>query len=122
MIDVSTLKFDDKGLIPAIIQDDENNEVLMIAYMNDEAVRRTLESRRVTYWSRSRQAYWVKGETSGFTQELQSAYYDCDKDALLLRVIQKGAACHEGYRTCFFRRIDQGAEPEVVRERLVNPY
>ncbi len=122
MIDLNTLKFDDKGLIPAIIQDDENNEVLMIAYMNDEAVRRTLETRRVTYWSRSRQKYWIKGETSGFTQELQSAYYDCDMDALLLRVIQKGAACHEGYRSCFFRRIDQGDEPEVVMERLVNPY
>lgn len=122
MIDLKTLKFDDKGLIPAIIQDDENLDVLMIAYMNAEAVRRTLETRRVTYWSRSRRAYWVKGETSGFTQELRSAYYDCDRDALLLRVVQKGAACHEGYRSCFFRRIDEGDEPQVVSERLVDPY
>lgn len=122
MLDTSTLKYDANGLIPAVIQDDENNDVLMVAYMNDEAVRRTLESRRVTYWSRSRQKYWVKGETSGFTQELQSAYYDCDQDALLLRVVQKGAACHEGYRTCFFRRIDQGDAPQTIGERLVDPY
>ncbi|HEY3267541.1 MAG TPA: phosphoribosyl-AMP cyclohydrolase [Armatimonadota bacterium] len=122
MIDTSALKYDDKGLIGAVIQDDENGQVLMVAYMNEQAVRRTLETRRVTYWSRSRQKYWIKGETSGFTQELVSAYYDCDKDALLLRVIQKGAACHEGYRTCFFRRIDQADEPEVVETQLVQPY
>jgi phosphoribosyl-AMP cyclohydrolase len=122
MIDTSSLKFDDKGLVAAIIQDDENDQVLMLAYMNEEAVRRTLDTRRVTYWSRSRQQYWVKGETSGFTQELQSAYYDCDKDALLLRVIQKGAACHEGYRSCFFRRIDQGDEAQVIADQLVEAY
>lgn len=122
MLDTSTLKYDDKGLVAAIIQDDENDQVLMLAYMNAEAVRRTLDTRRVTYWSRSRQQYWVKGETSGFTQELQSAYYDCDKDALLLRVIQKGAACHEGYRSCFFRRIDQGDEPEIIADQLVAAY
>lgn len=122
MIDTSTLKFDEKGLLAAVIQDDENNEVLMVGFMNEEAVRQTLETRRVTYWSRSRQKYWIKGETSGFTQELQSAYYDCDRDALLLRVIQKGAACHEGYRSCFFRRIDEGDEPAIVAEQLVKPY
>jgi phosphoribosyl-AMP cyclohydrolase len=122
MIDTSSLKFDDKGLVAAIIQDDENDQVLMLAYMNEEAVRRTLDTRRVTYWSRSRQQYWVKGETSGFTQELQSAYYDCDKDALLLRVLQKGAACHEGYRSCFFRRIDQGDEAQVIADQLVEAY
>jgi phosphoribosyl-AMP cyclohydrolase len=122
MIDTSALKYDDKGLVAAVIQDDENDEVLMLAFMNEEAVRRTLATRRVTYWSRSRQAYWVKGETSGFTQELKSAYYDCDKDALLLRVIQKGAACHEGYRSCFFRRIDEGDEPQVIAEQLVSAY
>jgi phosphoribosyl-AMP cyclohydrolase len=122
MIDTSSLKFDDKGLVAAIIQDDENDQVLMLAYMNEEAVRRTLNTRRVTYWSRSRQSYWVKGETSGFTQELQSAYYDCDKDALLLRVIQKGAACHEGYRSCFFRRIDQGDGAQIIADQLVEAY
>lgn len=121
MIDTSTLKFDDKGLLTAVIQDDSTSEVLMVGFMNEEAVRRTLETRRVTYWSRSRQKFWIKGETSGFTQELKSAYYDCDKDALLLRVIQKGAACHEGYRSCFFTRIDEG-EPVIVAEQLVKPY
>jgi phosphoribosyl-AMP cyclohydrolase len=122
MIDTSSLKFDDKGLVAAIIQDDENDQVLMLAYMNEEAVRRTLDTRRVTYWSRSRQQYWVKGVTSGFTQELQSAYFDCDKDALLLRVLQTGAACHEGYRSCFFRRIDQGDEAQVIADQLVEAY
>jgi phosphoribosyl-AMP cyclohydrolase len=122
MIDTSTLKYDASGLIPAIIQDDENGEVLMMAFMNEEALKRTLETRRVTYWSRSRRSFWIKGETSGFTQELQSAYYDCDKDCLLMRVKQKGAACHEGYRSCFFRRIDQGDEPVVVAEQLVDKY
>ena len=122
MIDTAALKYDDKGLVAAIIQDDENDQVLMLAYMNEEAVRRTLATRRVTYWSRSRQSYWVKGETSGFTQHLQSAFYDCDKDALLLRVIQKGAACHEGYRSCFFRRIDEGDEAQAIAEQLVDAY
>ncbi|HOC31053.1 MAG: phosphoribosyl-AMP cyclohydrolase [Armatimonadetes bacterium] len=122
MIDTTTFKYDANGLIPAVIQDDENGDVLMVGYMNAEAVRRTLESKRITFWSRSRQEYWVKGATSGFTQELQSAYYDCDRDALLFRVIQKGAACHEGYRTCFYTRIDGDGEPVITREQLVKPY
>lgn len=122
MIDTNTIQFNKDGLVPAIIQDDENGEVLMLAWMNEEALRRTLNTRRVTYWSRSRQEYWVKGETSGNIQELQSAYYDCDRDALLMRVVQKGAACHEGYRSCFYRRIDEGEEPRVVSDRLQNPY
>ena len=122
MIDATTLKYDANGLIPAVIQDDENGDVLMVGYMNAEAVRRTLESKRITFWSRSRQEYWVKGATSGFTQELQSAYYDCDRDALLFRVVQKGAACHEGYRTCFYTRIDGDGEPVITRDQLVKPY
>lgn len=122
MIDTTTFKYDANGLIPAVIQDDENGDVLMVGYMNAEAVRRTLESKRITFWSRSRQEYWVKGATSGFTQELQSAYYDCDRDALLFRVIQKGAACHEGYRSCFYTRIDGDGEPVITREQLVKPY
>lgn len=122
MIDPSTLKYDGAGLIPAIVQDDENGDVLMVGYMNAEAVRRTLSTRRVTFWSRSRQEFWVKGATSGFTQDVRSAWMDCDGDALLFRVIQKGAACHEGYRSCFFRRIDGEGEPEIVGERLADPY
>jgi phosphoribosyl-AMP cyclohydrolase len=122
MIDTSALKYDANGLIPAIVQDDSNGDVLMLGWMNEEALRRTLQTRRVTFWSRSRQEYWVKGATSGFTQELKSAYFDCDRDCLLMKVEQRGAACHEGYRSCFFRRIDAGDEPVVVAEQLVPKY
>ncbi|OGP14738.1 MAG: phosphoribosyl-AMP cyclohydrolase, partial [Deltaproteobacteria bacterium GWA2_50_8] len=97
---IKKLKFDDKGLIAAVIQDVDNNEVLMLGYMNEEAVRRTLKGPYVTFWSRSRRKYWVKGETSGHTQEVKEIYFDCDQDALLIKVKQNIAACHEGYRTC----------------------
>ncbi len=95
-------KFDAAGLIPAITQDAETGAVLMLAWMNEEALRLTLETRRVTYWSRSRQALWVKGESSGHRQELIEARLDCDGDALLLRVRQTGPACHTGAASCFF--------------------
>lgn len=117
------LKFDANGLIPAVVQDAENGEVLMVGYMNREAVERTVSSGRVTFWSRSRQKYWVKGETSGFVQHVKGVYVDCDQDCLLVKVEQVGAACHEGYRTCFFRRVSaDGEQLEVVAEPLVNPY
>lgn len=103
--DIKALKFDDKGLIPAIVQDYRNNEVLMIAYMNLEAVRRTLKLKKTCFWSRSRQEYWVKGMTSGHFQFVKSIAYDCDQDALLIKVRQVGAACHTGNRSCFYRRI-----------------
>jgi len=99
------LKFDKNGLIPAIIQDYKNNEVLMVAYMNKEALRRTLKSGKTCYWSRSRKEYWVKGLTSGHFQFVKSVAYDCDMDALLIRVRQIGAACHTGNRSCFYRKI-----------------
>jgi phosphoribosyl-AMP cyclohydrolase len=105
---LSTLKFNADGLIPAIVQDDSSHEVLMMAWMNEEALRRTIESGKVTYWSRSRQKYWVKGETSGHVQKLVSVAVDCDLDTLLLKVEQTGAACHENYRSCFFRDIREG--------------
>lgn len=104
------LKFDPNGLIPAVVQDDANGDVLMVGYMNAEAVQRTLETGLVTFWSRSRQKYWVKGETSGHVQRLKSLYVDCDQDCLLVRVEQVGPACHEGYRSCFFRKIDAEAD------------
>ena len=117
------LKFDSNGLIPAIVQDVVNGQVLMMAYMNEEAVKRTIESGRVTFWSRSRQKYWVKGETSGFVQHVQGVYVDCDQDCLLVKVEQVGAACHEGYRSCFFRRITaEGDALEIIDTPLVNPY
>lgn len=92
-------------LIAAIAQDASNGEVLMIAWMNEEALRKTLLTKKVTYWSRSRNQLWTKGESSGHTQELISVRYDCDGDALLLQVEQVGAACHTGERTCFHREI-----------------
>ncbi len=117
------LKFDANGLVPAVIQDVNNGDVLMVGYMNQEAVTRTIETRRVTFWSRSRQQYWVKGETSGNTQHVQEVYVDCDQDCLLVKVEQVGSACHEGYRSCFFRRISaDGDALEVTLEPLVSPY
>lgn len=99
--DPSLMKYDADGLIPAIIQDFSNKDVLMLGYMNAEAVRRTLEEGRVTFWSRSRQEYWRKGDTSGHAQFVRSVYHDCDADTLLIGVEQIGAACHTGSRTCF---------------------
>ncbi|MBI3945023.1 MAG: phosphoribosyl-AMP cyclohydrolase [Armatimonadetes bacterium] len=118
---LDSLKFDDRGLVTAVVQDDATGEVLMVAHMNREAVERTLETGRVTYWSRSRQELWVKGATSGQTQALCSMAVDCDGDALLLRVVQVGGACHEGYRTCFFRRVGPAGALEVVGERVFDP-
>ena len=92
-------------LIAVIAQDATNGEVLMIAWMNEEALRKTLSTKKVTYWSRSRNQLWTKGESSGHTQQLISLRYDCDGDALLLQVEQVGAACHTGERTCFHREI-----------------
>lgn len=116
----STLKYDANGLIPAVVQDADNNEVLMVGYMNADAVDRTLETGRVTYWSRSRQKYWIKGETSGHFQHVVEVRTDCDKDCLLIRARQVGAACHDGFRSCFYRAVD-GEDLKVVEERLVDP-
>lgn len=112
--DPATLTFDDRGLIPAIAQDASTGEVLMMAWMNAEAVARTLQTRRVTYWSRSRQAFWVKGTTSGHVQELVGFRVDCDRDCLLVTVNQTGPACHTGRRTCFYTAVQDGVEVEVV--------
>jgi phosphoribosyl-AMP cyclohydrolase len=95
------LKRDAAGLVAAVVQQHDTGEVLMVGWMDDEALHRTLTSGRATYWSRSRQEYWVKGETSGHVQHVQSVALDCDGDALLVRVDQVGAACHTGNRTCF---------------------
>ena len=103
-----------EGLVAAIAQDDSSGEILMVAYMNEEALRRTLERGEVVYWSRSRQKYWHKGEESGNVQKLKGIYVDCDGDALLLRVEQVGgAACHTGRQNCFYRRIDEGKIEDV---------
>ncbi len=97
------LKYDSHGLIPAVIQDCENNEVLMVAYMNAASVKKTVETGLTWFWSRSRQKYWQKGETSGNVQRVKEIFYDCDQDTLLVKVEQTGPACHTGSRTCFFR-------------------
>ena len=99
-------KFDSAGLVAAIAQDAETGEVLMLAWMNAEALARTLETRRATYWSRSRGEIWVKGETSGHIQEVVEVRVDCDQDAVLLKVRQTGGACHTGRESCFYRIAD----------------
>lgn len=105
MIDCTKIKFDEKGLVPAIAQSVETGEVLMQAYMNEEALQKTLETGFATYYSRSRQQLWKKGETSGNTQEVKAVYYDCDGDSILLLVKQKGPACHTGVESCFHNAL-----------------
>ena len=102
---VKELKYDDKGLIPAIIQDYKSGEVLMVAFMNDQSLKETIKLKKTCFWSRSRNKYWVKGETSGHFQFVKGIWYDCDKDALLIKVRQVGAACHTNKRSCFFRKL-----------------
>ncbi len=111
--DLTKLKFNDAGLIPAIAQDARTHEVLMLAWMNAASIEKTLETGRVTYWSRSRQAFWVKGETSGNTQELVDFRFDCDEDCLLVMVNQTGPACHTGRRDCFYRAVRDGEVVEL---------
>jgi len=112
--DATSLTYDDRGLIPTIAQDAETGEVLMLAWMNAGAVERTLASGQVTYWSRSRAAFWVKGETSGHRQELVDMRLDCDRDCLLLQVRQTGPACHTNRRTCFYTGVREGQEVELL--------
>ena len=102
-MNLAELRFDNNGLIPCIVQDAQDNTVLMMAWMNEESIRRTLETKTTWFWSRSRQEYWNKGATSGNFQHLQELKYDCDADCLLALVIPDGPACHTGARSCFFR-------------------
>ena len=105
-MNISELKYDKHGLIPAIIQDADNNEVLMMAYMNIEALQTTMETGFTHFWSRSRQKYWMKGESSGHVQEVKQVLYDCDRDTILIKVTQRGpGACHTGHRSCFYTDI-----------------
>ncbi|MCJ8139633.1 phosphoribosyl-AMP cyclohydrolase [Falsirhodobacter halotolerans] len=112
--DPLTLTYDANGLIPVIAQDHQTRDVLMMAWMNADAVARTLESGRMTYWSRSRQAFWAKGETSGHVQRLVDLRIDCDRDCLLALVDQTGPACHTGRRTCFYTALHDGVETELM--------
>lgn len=113
--DPGSLNYDARGLLPVIAQDAESHEVLMLAWMNAEAVDRTLQTGRVTYWSRSRQAFWVKGETSGNVQDLVEMRIDCDRDCLLVLVRQTGPACHTGRRSCFYTALREDREVELMR-------
>lgn len=104
-MDFNALKLDANGLLPVVAQDYYTNQVLMVAYMNEEAFKATLETKKATYYSRSRQSLWIKGETSGHTQEVKQVLIDCDNDTLILKVVQSGNACHTGAYTCFYREI-----------------
>lgn len=113
--DPASLAYDANGLIPCIAQEEGTGMVLMLAWMNAEAVARTLATGRVTYWSRSRQSFWIKGETSGHVQELVELRIDCDRDCLLAVVRQTGPACHTGRKSCFFTAIGAEGERELMK-------
>lgn len=115
------LKYDEKGLIPAIIQDYQTKEVLMLAYMNQTSLEKTLETKRTWFYSRSRQKLWNKGETSGNFQEVVNISYDCDEDTLLIEVIQNGNACHTGEKSCFYRAIEK-TDDKMVHEIVHNVF
>jgi phosphoribosyl-AMP cyclohydrolase len=116
------LKFDGNGLIPAIIQEHKTGRVLMMAWMNRASLASTLATGKTHFWSRSRQKLWLKGESSGHTQTVKDIALDCDGDTLLIQVEQAGAACHEGYQSCFFRSVaDGGASVKITEPRLVDP-
>lgn len=118
---LETLRWTSDGLIPAIVQDTESGEVLMMAWMDRNAVLRTLETGQTHFYSRSRRSAWHKGGTSGHVQRVSEIRVDCDADVLLILAHQVGGACHEGYRSCFFRRVDPQGRLETVAERVFEP-
>lgn len=119
---VESLKYDDKGLIPVVVQDINDNKVLMVAFMNKESLLKTLETKKAHYYSRSRKKLWLKGEESGNIQNVKEIYFDCDSDCLLLKIEQVGgASCHTGYRSCFYRKINFDGEIEVVEKKVFDP-
>ena len=116
------LKFNAEGLIPAIIQEQATGRVLMMAWMNRASLEQTIETGKTFFWSRSRQKFWMKGESSGHVQTVKDIAYDCDGDTILIQVEQTGAACHEGYRSCFFRSLaDDGKSSQITEAQLVVP-
>ena len=118
---IGELKYDANGLIPAVCVDAETRQVLMVAYMNADSLRDTVATGKTHFWSRSRQKYWMKGESSGHTQEVKGIYTDCDRDTLVIEVIQHGAACHLGYYSCFFRKLDASGQWQDTGEKLFDP-
>ena len=115
------LKLDANGLVPAICQDADTGEVLMVAWMNQEALEKTLATGQTWFYSRSRKAMWRKGESSGHTQQVVDVLLDCDADTLLIKVKQTGGACHEGYRSCFFRRLNPDGSSQIVARKVFDP-
>jgi len=118
---INELNYDAHGLVPAVIVDADSKQVLMVAYMNATALRETVRTGKTHFWSRSRRKYWMKGESSGHTQDVRGVYTDCDRDTVLIEVTQHGAACHEGYYSCFYRRLSEAGDWEVVAERVFDP-
>ena len=116
------LKFDANGLIPAIVQEQKSGRVLMMAWMNRASLEKTIATGKTHFWSRSRQKFWMKGETSGHVQQVKDIAFDCDGDVLLIQVVQSGAACHEGYRSCFFRSVEKdGKSFKLMEAQLETP-
>jgi phosphoribosyl-AMP cyclohydrolase len=113
------IKLDSAGLLTAVAVDADTNEVLMVAFMNQAALEKTIATGKATYWSRSRQKFWVKGEESGHIQEVQQLLVDCDQDAVVMKVRQKGAACHNGFRSCFYRKVVPGNSAEATKLEFV---
>ncbi|RJP24062.1 MAG: phosphoribosyl-AMP cyclohydrolase [Candidatus Abyssobacteria bacterium SURF_5] len=118
---LENVKFNHDGLVPAIVQDSGTNEVLMLAYMNRQALELTISTGKTHFYSRSRRTLWCKGETSGNVQHVDTLYTDCDYDTILVKVTQKGAACHEGFRTCFHNLLESASQWKVVGSRLFDP-
>jgi len=118
---IKDLKFTDDGLIPAICVDAETGKVLMMAWMNETSLAATVKTGKTHFWSRSRNKYWMKGESSGHTQQVHAIYTDCDKDTLVIEITQLGAACHNGYYSCFYRKLDESGDWQVVAEKVFDP-
>jgi phosphoribosyl-AMP cyclohydrolase len=119
---IKLLKMDDKGLVPAVVQDAKDGTVLMVAYMNPESLRRTLKLKKSVFWSRSRKEFWLKGESSGNVQKVKEIRLDCDGDCLVIKVDQiGGAACHTGHRSCFYRKAGPNGKLKVTGRPLFDP-
>jgi phosphoribosyl-AMP cyclohydrolase len=118
---IKGMKYDDQGLLTAVIVDAASKEVLMVAFMNAQALRETIRTGQTHFWSRSRRTLWTKGEESGHVQLVKAVYTDCDQDCVLIEVEQRGGACHEGYRSCFYRRLAESGEWQVVAEKVFDP-
>ena len=117
---IDGLKFDKDGLIPAITQDQKTDEVLMVAYMDKKALKKTVKTKKCHYYSRSRRKLWLKGESSGHIQKVKAIFVDCDKDCLLIRIEQLGGACHTGYKSCFYRKIS-GNKLQAKGKKVFDP-